>query len=167
MFLFVQVPSTLAATSPHPITMCPPAGTWLKESQTIMKNESWSFSEPAGRRYLVPTGKPWELGSSSEILLQNRSSDSLHSESLTWLHRNHNPTASRPPSVAQHTTQPPNISNHIQPETHCPKASWSTQCRLLPYTRWVMVTDGGVLPPILPPSIKDSILCWQKCPNQG
>lgn len=153
MFSFVQVPSTLTATSPHPITTCPSAGTWLKESQTIMKSESWSFFEPTGRRCLVPTGKS-PLGSSSEIMLQNRSSDSLQSESLTWLPRrtrNHNPALSRPPSVPEHTT----ASQHQQPHparNSLPKASWSVQCGLLPYTRWLMVLDDTVLPPILHPS---------------
>lgn len=105
MFSFDQEAPSLTARSPHPITMGPPAGIWLKESPTIMKNESWSISEPAGRRYVELSGKPWKLGSSSEIILQNRSSDSLHSESLTWLpRRSHNPTLSRTSSLAQHTT---------------------------------------------------------------
>lgn len=99
MFSFVQVPSTLTATSPHPITTCPPAGTWLKESLTIMKNESWS---------------PLENPEHWVVLPKSCSSDALDSESLTWLHRrtsNHSSALPRPPSAAQHTI----ASQHQQP----------------------------------------------------
>lgn len=122
MISFHQHIPILTARSPHPITMGPPAGIWLKESLTIMKNESWSISEPTQRQYVDLTGKPWKLGSSSEIILQNRSSDSLHSESLTWLHRSsHNPALSRTSPLAQHTTatqhQQPHPARKSQPKS--------------------------------------------------
>lgn len=110
----------------------------------------WAYREEVPR----PHWKILRLGSSSEIMLQNRSSDSLHSESLTWLPRrtrNHNPALSTPPSVPEHTT----ASQHQQPHparNSLPKASGSVRCSLLPYTRRLMVLDDAVLPPILHPS---------------
>lgn len=132
MFSFVQEASTLTARSPNPIAMGPPAGIWLKESLTIMKNESWNISELAGRRYVTLLENPenWVAlpKSYSKIGLLT------HCTVSHWPGPTGGATIPHCPDHLHwlHTPQPSNISSHIQPETHCPKVSGSVQCSLLP-----------------------------------
>lgn len=149
--------------------MGPPAGIWLKESPTIMKNESWSISEPAGGRYIDLSGKPWKQGSSSEIILQNRSSDSLPVSH--WPGSTGGATILLCPELLHwlNTPQPPNISSTSSQKLTAQRSQ--NLCNAISSLRPGESCYGWFCASSHPPFIEDRAVFWKRswiqCEDNG